>query len=162
VGAVRCYVGLGGNLGDPVAMLHQALDALGRTPGITLRGSSSFWRTAPLGNPAQADFINSVAALDTTLPPRTLLEALLALEQRFGRERSFANAPRTLDLDLLLHGDSVLDEPDLVLPHPRMHERAFVLAPLLELAPDCVIPGRGRARDCLARITGQSVHKLEA
>ncbi|MCX7154616.1 MAG: 2-amino-4-hydroxy-6-hydroxymethyldihydropteridine diphosphokinase [Proteobacteria bacterium] len=158
----RCYVGLGGNLGDPVRTLHEASAALGDIAGTRLLRASSVWRTAPLGHTQQPDFINAAAELESTLTPRALLTALLALEQRFGRERSFANAPRTLDLDLLLHGDAILDEPGLALPHPRMHERAFVLAPLLELAPDCVIPGRGRAADCLARLSDQPVEKLGA
>ena len=160
--AARCYIGLGGNIGTPAQTLREAIAALDSVAGTRLLRASSLWRTAPLGHAEQPDFINAVAEVDSTLAPRALLEALLALEQRFGRERSFANAPRTLDLDLLLHGGSVVDEPGLTLPHPRMHERAFVLAPLLELSPDCVIPGRGRARECLARITDQSVEKLEA
>jgi len=162
VSVARCYIGLGGNLGDPVRTLHEAAAALGGITATRLLRTSSLWRTAPLGHAHQPDFINAVAEVGSALSPRTLLDALLALEQRFGRERSFANAPRTLDLDLLLHGDAALDEPGLALPHPRMHERAFVLAPLLELAPDCVIPGRGRAADCLARLSGQPIEKLGA
>lgn len=162
VSAARCFIGLGGNLADPVRTLHEATAALDEIAGTRLLRASSLWRTAPLSHAQQPDFINAVAEVESTLTPRDLLEALLALEQRFGRERSFANAPRTLDLDLLLHGHAIVGEPGLALPHPRMHERAFVLAPLLELAPDCVIPERGRAADCLARISGQSIEKLGA
>lgn len=158
--AVRCYVGLGGNIGEVRQTLHSALAALGGIPGTSLVRASSLWRTAPLGYSDQPDFINAVAALESTLAPQALLDALLALEQRFGRTRSFANAPRTLDLDLLLHGSAIVIEPCLALPHPRMHERAFVLAPLIEIDPDCIIPGHGRAADCLARITGQPIEKL--
>jgi len=161
VSVTRCHVGLGGNIGGAQQTLRQAIALLADISGTQLVRASSLWRTAPQGHAAQPDFINAVAALDTGLTPRALLDALLALELRFGRERSFANAPRTLDLDLLLHGDTVIAEPGLELPHPRMHERAFVLAPLLELDPDCTIPGRGRAADCLARISGQAVEKLE-
>ena len=158
--AVRCYVGLGGNIGEVRQTLHSALAALGGIPGTYLVRASSLWRTAPVGHSDQPDFINAVAALDSTLAPHALLDALLALEQRFGRKRSFANAPRTLDLDLLLHGSALVSGPCLTLPHPRMHERAFVLAPLIEIDPDCIIPGHGRAADCLARITGQPIEKL--
>lgn len=158
----RCYIGLGGNLGDPARTLTEAIAAMDAIAGTRLLRASSLWRTAPLGHMQQPDFINAVAEVESTLAPRALLTALLALEQRFGRERSFANAPRTLDLDLLLHDETVVNEPGLTLPHPRMHERAFVLAPLLELAPDCMIPGRGRAADCLARISGQSIENLGA
>ena len=158
--AVRCYVGLGGNIGEVRQTLHSALAALGDIPGTYLVRASSLWRTAPVGHSDQPDFINAVAAFDSTLAPHALLDALLALELRFGRKRSFANAPRTLDLDLLLHGSALVSAPCLTRPHPRMHERAFVLAPLIEIDPDCIIPGHGRAADCLARITGQPIEKL--
>lgn len=156
----RCYIGLGGNLGRPLHTLGEAIAALDAIPGTRLLRASSLWRSAPLGHTQQPDFINAVAEVDSTLAPRGLLTALLALELRFGRQRSFANAPRTLDLDLLLHSDAIVREPGLVLPHPRMHGRAFVLAPLLELAPNCIIPGCGRAADCLACISSQNVEKL--
>jgi 2-amino-4-hydroxy-6-hydroxymethyldihydropteridine diphosphokinase len=160
VSVARCYIGLGGNLGDPVQTLRQAIAALGGLAGTQLLRASSLWRTAPLGHTQQPDFVNAVAEVGSTLAPRALLQELLALEQRFGRERSFANAPRTLDLDLLLFGDLIVEEAGLTLPHPRMHERAFVLAPLIELAPECVIPGRGRAADCLERLSGQPIENL--
>lgn len=131
----RAYVGLGANLGaDLLATLTQAAQALATLPGTELTALSSAWRSAPVdaGGP---DFLNAVAALDTMLPPVELLDALQAIERAHGRERPYRNAPRTLDLDLLLHGDAVLVTPRLTLPHPRLAERAFVLCPLLEIAP---------------------------
>lgn len=132
----RAYVGLGANVGaDLLATLTQAARALAALPATRLAALSSAWRSAPVdaGGP---DFLNAVAALDTALSPLELLEALQAIEQAHGRERPYRNAPRTLDLDLLLQGDLVLDTPRLTLPHPRLGERAFVLRPLLEIAPE--------------------------
>ncbi|MBI3349939.1 MAG: 2-amino-4-hydroxy-6-hydroxymethyldihydropteridine diphosphokinase [Burkholderiales bacterium] len=134
----RAYVGLGANLGaDLLATLTQAAQALAALPDTRLLALSSAWRSAPIdaGGP---DFLNAVAALETGLPPLELLDALQAIEQAHGRERPYRNAPRTLDLDLLLYGGLVLDTPRLTLPHPRLAERAFVLRPLLEIAPDLV------------------------
>lgn len=132
----RAYVGLGANLGaDPGATLTQAALHLAALPGTRVAALSSVWRSAPVE--AQGpDFLNAVVALDTGLAPLPLLDALQAIEQAHGRERPYRNAPRTLDLDLLLYGDIVLDSPRLILPHPRLGERAFVLRPLLEVAPD--------------------------
>lgn len=133
--STRAYVGLGANLGtDLLATLTQAASALAALPRTRLVALSSAWRSAPVdaGGP---DFLNAVAALDTALSPIELLDALQAIEQAHGRERPYRNAPRTLDLDLLLHGDHVLDTARLTLPHPRLGERAFVLRPLLEIAP---------------------------
>ncbi len=132
----RAYVGLGANLGaDLLDSLTRAARALATLPDTRLVALSSAWRSAPVdaGGP---DFLNAVAALDTELPPLELLDALQAIELAHGRERPYRNAPRTLDLDLLLHGDQVLDTPRLTLPHPRLGERAFVLRPLLEIAPE--------------------------
>ncbi|NCT85183.1 MAG: 2-amino-4-hydroxy-6-hydroxymethyldihydropteridine diphosphokinase [Comamonadaceae bacterium] len=132
----RAYVGLGANVGaDLSSTLAQATRALAALPGTRLAGLSSAWRSAPVdaGGP---DFLNAVAALDTTLQPLELLDALQAIEQAHGRERPYRNAPRTLDLDLLLYDDLVLDSPRLTLPHPRLGQRAFVLRPLLEIAPE--------------------------
>lgn len=132
----RAYVGLGANLGDDIpAALTAAALSLAALPGTRVAALSSVWRSAPVdaGGP---DFLNAVAALDTTLPPLDLLDALQAIELAHGRERPYRNAPRTLDLDLLLHGDQALDTPRLTLPHPRLGERAFVLRPLLEIAPE--------------------------
>jgi 2-amino-4-hydroxy-6-hydroxymethyldihydropteridine diphosphokinase len=157
--AEKAFIGLGANIGDPGRQLRDALAALDAIPGTRLMRASSLWRTAPVGYAAQPDFVNAVAEVETAQAPRALLEALLAIEKRFGRERSFANAPRTLDLDLLLYGDRVLSEQGLELPHPRMHERAFVLAPLVEIAPEVEIPGKGRADALLARCRDQRIEK---
>jgi len=142
--------------------VRRALAALAELPGTRLLAASSLYRSAPMGVIAQPDFINAVAAAETTLAARALLEALLAAERRFGRRRDFPGAPRTLDLDLLLYGDRVIAEPGLVVPHPRMHERAFVLAPLAEIAPDIAIPGKGRAGTLLAKLGNQKILKIGA
>jgi 2-amino-4-hydroxy-6-hydroxymethyldihydropteridine diphosphokinase len=157
---IRAYVALGSNLGNPVQTLEDAIDAMAALRGSLLKAISSLYRTAPVGLKHQPDFINAVVAVDTRLGPHELLDELFALEARFGRERSVKNAPRTLDLDLLLHGDAVLDDPELTLPHPRMHERAFVLAPLAEVAPNLMVPGRGSVADLLAACAGQRIHPL--
>ena len=129
------YVGLGSNLEQPENQVRQAFDELDRLPHTRVVRKSSLYRTAPVGYEPQPQFINAVAQLETGLPAERLLAELQGIERRHGRERTFQNAPRTLDLDLLLFGDSKLNTPQLTLPHPRMHERAFVLAPLLEIAP---------------------------
>jgi len=129
------YVGIGSNLKDPRAQVLQAFNELDGLPHTRVVKKSSLYRSAPIGHAAQPDFINAVAQLETGLPAEGLLAELQEIETRHGRERSFPNAPRTLDLDVLLFGNAVLDTPSLKLPHPRMHERAFVLKPLLEIAP---------------------------
>jgi 2-amino-4-hydroxy-6-hydroxymethyldihydropteridine diphosphokinase len=154
------FVALGSNLGDPEKNVRQAIAALAELPQSQLVCSSSLYRTAPVDAADQPDFINAVALMSTELAPQALLAALLEIESRFGRERSFRNAPRTLDLDLLLYDAQHMSEPGLVLPHPRMHQRAFVLVPLLELAPACIIPGVGAAADCLARCREQNVLRV--
>ncbi|HTY03975.1 MAG TPA: 2-amino-4-hydroxy-6-hydroxymethyldihydropteridine diphosphokinase [Rhodocyclaceae bacterium] len=156
----RAYVALGSNLGNPVQTIEDAMDAMAGLRGSLLKAMSSLYRTAPVGLRNQPDFINAVVALDTRLGPRELLDELFALEARFGRERSIRNAPRTLDLDLLLHDATVMNDPELTLPHPRMHERAFVLAPLAEIAPDVVVPGRGPVVELLAACAGQRIHLI--
>jgi 2-amino-4-hydroxy-6-hydroxymethyldihydropteridine diphosphokinase len=156
------YVGLGANLGDPRRQLEQALRELDELPDTRVRASSSFYRSAPVGYTDQPDFVNAVAELETRLSAKRLLAGLQAIEGRHGRSRSFANAPRTLDLDLLLFGDERLAAPGLSVPHPRMHERAFVLMPLVEIAPDAAIPGQGMARDLLERCRSQAVQKIDA
>ncbi len=160
IASTKAFIGLGANLGDPEAQVRRALAALADLPGTRLVTASSFYRSAPVGVVAQPDFINAVAEIETALGARALLEALLAAERRFGRRRDFPGAPRTLDLDLLLYGDRVIAEPGLVVPHPRMHERAFVLAPLAEIAPDIAIPGKGRAGALLAARTDQKIEKI--
>ncbi len=156
------YVALGANLADPIAQLRTALDSLTRLPDSSLLRASSLYRTAPVGIHHQPDFINAVAAFETTLRPYEFLDALFAIERQFGRRRDFHHAPRTLDLDLLIYDDQVIEQPQLTLPHPRMHLRAFVLAPLLEIAPDCLIPGRGKAAAWLPAVSMQAIEKLPA
>lgn len=156
---ITAYIGLGANLDDPAAQVELAMDELARLPESRLAARSSLYASAPVGYAGQPDFINAVAALETRLSPRTLLEAMLGIEHQHGRNRTFRNAPRTLDLDLLLYGDAHFHEENLTLPHPRMHERAFVLLPLLEIAPGLAIPGQGSAAALLALCGGQSVHR---
>lgn len=144
------FIGLGSNLEEPRSQLHRAFADLGKLSGTRLLQHSSLYRSAPQGYPDQPDFVNAVAKIDTSLSPQLLLQALLAIERQHGRERTFRNAPRTLDLDILLYDELQLHEHGLTIPHPQMHRRAFVLQPLLELAPDCVIPAIGAAH--LARL----------
>ena len=162
--ACVAYVAIGANLGNPTETVNAAITELAALPAMRLLDVSSLYRTAPVGLKHQPDFINAVAALAipsaTAQPPQQLLTALFAIEARFGRQRSVPNAARTLDLDLLLYGDAVMNEAQLTLPHPRMHLRAFVLAPLLEIAPDCRIPGQGALRDLLAACHDQAIEKL--
>ncbi len=140
----RAYVGLGANLGDRTAMLSTAIDVLGETPGVEVVAVSTLRETDPVGYLDQPRFLNGAVALDTTLAPRELLERLLAVEVMLGRTRDGVRfGPRTVDLDLLLYADLELHEPGLTLPHPRLHERLFALAPLLELDPELVVPGHG-------------------
>jgi 2-amino-4-hydroxy-6-hydroxymethyldihydropteridine diphosphokinase len=160
--SVTAYIGLGANLDDPTKQVRAGLQALAGLTDTRLAAVSSLYRTAPVGYVDQPDFINAVAQLETSLTPRGLLEALLAIEHQHGRVREFTNAPRTLDLDVLLYGDEAVTEPGLTIPHPRMHERAFVMVPLAEIAPDAFVPGRGRARDLLKSLDASSVSKLEA
>lgn len=151
--AVHACIGLGGNVGDVAATLRDALAALDALPGTRLLRASRFYRTPAWGVEAQPDFINAAAVVETTLAPRALLDALLAIERGHGRERAADGSrwgPRTLDLDLLLYGDAVIDEPRLAVPHPQMHLRAFVLVPLAEVAPGAEVPGRGRVDALLA------------
>lgn len=147
--AVRAYIGIGSNLADPLAQVRQAfrdLDAIPQSRGVA---RSPLYRSKPLGPQDQPDYINAAAALETTLSADDLLRALQAIEAAHGRIRQQRWGPRTLDLDLLLYGDLVRQDPDLTLPHPRLHERAFVLRPLYAIAPGLVIPGRGAVRRLL-------------
>jgi len=157
--AVTAYVGLGANLGDASAALDAAEAALDALPGTRVAASSPRYRTAPV-DASGPDYLNAVAALDTDLSAEALLAALHEIELRHGRERPYRNAPRTLDLDLLLHGETRIDLPHLVVPHPRLHERAFVLVPLADLAPDLEVPGRGRVRDLLDAVADQRIERL--
>ena len=154
------YVALGANLGDPSATIRAAFGALANLPESRVVHCSSLYRTAPVGNTEQPEFINAVAALETTLAPESLLDALFDIEARFGRIRAEKNGPRTLDLDLLLYNNQQLNLPRLTLPHPRLHLRAFVLYPLAELAPDLQLPGRGSIAAWLPAVANQGISRL--
>lgn len=156
------FVGLGANVGDPENQVRRAIADLSRIPRTRLLASSSLYCSAPLGVAPQPDFVNAVAKLETGLSVRQLLEELLAAEARAGRERPFPGAPRTLDLDLLLYGDETIEQPGLTVPHPRMHERAFVLVPLAEIAADISIPRKGGVKTLLAACRGQQILKIGA
>lgn len=157
----NAFIALGANLGDPVTTIQAAFSALSRLPNTRLIAVSSLYRTAPVGLLNQPDFINAVARIKTARSPRELLADILALEADFGRQRSIKNAPRTLDLDLLLHGENCIHETNLTLPHPRMHQRAFVLIPLHEVAPELSIPGLGKIADLLIGCQDQVVERLQ-
>ena len=152
------YIGLGANLGDARAALHQALQELAATPGITNLRTSGLYRTAPVDS-SGPDYLNAAAALHTTLDAMSLLRRLQAIELAHGRERPYRNAPRTLDLDLLWFDGQSLDLPDLTVPHPRMHERAFVLAPLQELAPTLVLQ-QGEVSALLSACADQAIERI--
>ena len=156
----RAFIGLGANLGEPPRQLRAGLAALEGIPTTRLVAQSSLYRSAPLGFAEQPDFVNAVAQIHTGLTARALLDALLAIERGFGRSRSHANSPRTLDLDLLLYDMMEIDEPGLRVPHPRMHTRAFVLAPLAEIDPGIEIPRQGPIAPLLAACAGQAIERL--
>jgi 2-amino-4-hydroxy-6-hydroxymethyldihydropteridine diphosphokinase len=153
-------VALGSNLEDPSAQIRRALDALAALPGTRLARRSSLYRNPPSGYLDQPEFVNAVAQIETRLEPRELLERLLAIEQLHGRVRDVPNGPRTLDLDILLYGGRRVRVPGLTIPHPRMLERAFVLVPLAEIAPDAAVPGRGRIADLLKNVDTSVLVKL--
>ncbi|HLX21969.1 MAG TPA: 2-amino-4-hydroxy-6-hydroxymethyldihydropteridine diphosphokinase [Usitatibacter sp.] len=137
-------IALGSNLDDPEAQVRRGFDEIAALPQTDLRARSRLYRTAPAGYADQPDFINACALVDTQLAPRALLENLLAIERAHRRVRTIPNGPRTLDLDIILYGDQVIDEPGLTIPHPRAHERDFVLKPLRDVWPDFVIPGASK------------------
>jgi 2-amino-4-hydroxy-6-hydroxymethyldihydropteridine diphosphokinase len=155
------YVGLGANLGDARAALESAFDELAALPGTVNLRRSSIWRSAPIDS-SGPDYLNAVAELRTTLAPLDLLHCLQAIERAHGRERPYRNAPRTLDLDLLLVDGVATDGAELTLPHPRAHLRAFVLQPLAELAPALVIPGRGAVAELLRTVADQRTARLDS
>lgn len=158
----RAFVALGSNLQDPQQQILRAFAELDGLPQTRVTVKSPLYRSAPVGYDNQPDFINAVAEVCTTLAPVALLRQLLALETAHGRERPFPNAPRVLDLDLLLYDDLELHDPELTLPHPRLQERGFVLFPLADIAPDMLVPGQGRVRDLLRTCPGQGVERLAA
>ena len=151
---------LGSNLGDRAATLQGAVDAVLESPAVTGVAVSPVYETEPVGGPEQPDYLNAVLLLDTELPSLALLERAHAVEQAFGRERTEPNGARTLDIDVISVGDEVRADPALTLPHPRAHDRAFVLRPLADVAPDLVLPGRGRVWELLAALrTGAAVRE---
>jgi 2-amino-4-hydroxy-6-hydroxymethyldihydropteridine diphosphokinase len=151
---VRACVGLGANRGDPRAQVEHAVAALAALSQTRLLARSRLWRTPPWGPVPQADYLNAAVALDTTMTPRALLDALFAIERGAGRDRAHEQrwGPRRLDLDLLLYAEQQLDEPGLKVPHPRIAERAFVLLPLADIDPALVVPGAGTVAELLARV----------
>ena len=154
------YVALGANLIDPITQVRAALAALEQIPESRVLSASSLYSTEAITADKQPDYVNAVASLETTLTPDTLLTALFDIENRFGRQREYHHAPRTLDLDLLLYDDQTIDTERLQVPHPRMHLRAFVLKPLTEIAPDIVIPGRGKATAWLPAVAAQRIERM--
>ena len=155
------WIGLGSNLGNPGAQLRKALLHLEDTAGIELRKISGFYRTAPWGKLDQDDFLNAVANIETELQPGELLDVLLQIEQLMGRDRSAGRwGPRRIDLDLLTYDDLVMKSPGLEIPHPRMHLRAFVLRPVLELDPDFIIAGKQSAKECLSALDDQDIEYI--
>ncbi len=154
---VRAFVAFGANLGDPIASFGLALERLATLPDTQVKAHSSLYRTAPIGVENQPDYINAVIEIETGLAARPLLTALLTIEHQNGRTRTFNMAPRSMDLDLLLYGDTSINEDDLQVPHPRMHLRAFALLPLAEIAPETIIPGRGRVVDLLRNVSDQAI-----
>jgi len=156
------YVGLGSNLADPRAQLEHAMEGLAKLPQTQLARRSRLYRSAPWGRIDQPEFVNAAAVLETELSARELLDGLLAIERRAGRRRDATRwGPRVLDLDILAYAERIIDEPGLRVPHPHLHERAFVLVPLAEIAPDLVVPGRGRAEELLRNIDCSSCWPLE-
>ena len=162
IAPVIAFIGLGGNLGDPAATLRSALSVLEDMQGSRLLRASRLYRTPAWGVEQQPDFINAVAMLETSLGAQALLQSLFAIERQHGRvrEAELRWGPRTLDLDLLLYGEAVIDEPGLRVPHPHLHERAFALLPLLELAADARIPGHGLARDAMSLLEKSDIQPL--
>ncbi|MGA0033519.1 MAG: 2-amino-4-hydroxy-6-hydroxymethyldihydropteridine diphosphokinase [Burkholderiales bacterium] len=158
---VAACIALGANIGEPVRQVEAAFSALAALPDTRLIARSSLYRSAPVGYADQPDFVNAVAIIETALAPQALLDALLGIERAHGRVRDFANAPRTLDLDIVLYGDRVVRDPGLTIPHARMLERAFVMLPLSEIAPDAVVPGHGVVRELAARVDAASVAQLQ-
>lgn len=155
------YIGLGANLGDARQTLKDAVVCIAQQAGVTVVARSALYRTAPV-DAGGDDYFNAVVAVETSFSPHQLLRVCQHIEQQFGRERPFHNAPRTLDLDLLIYGDHQHQDDDLLVPHPRMTQRAFVLVPLLELCADLEIPGKGRAADYLSTVADQRIEKVSS
>ncbi|AIY43543.1 2-amino-4-hydroxy-6-hydroxymethyldihydropteridine pyrophosphokinase [Collimonas arenae] len=156
---VTAYIGIGANLGDAASQVQRAILQLGKLPHTSLKSQSSLFCTAPL-DAGGDDYVNAVACLETRLAAHDLLQGLQQIEQDFGRERPYPNAPRTLDLDMLLYGQASIQDAVLTVPHPRMTQRAFVLIPLLQIDPFIVIPNRGPAHQFAPRVADQLIRKL--
>ena len=154
------FLSLGSNLGDREANIREALDWLARRPGIALKRVSSFYETAPIGFADQPDFINAAALIETDLDPAALLHTVVAIESDMGRVRNFQWGPRVMDIDILLCDRAVINTPELTIPHPRMMERAFVMAPLAEIAPDLELPDGRKPQEILEGLKDQRVRKL--
>lgn len=157
---ITAFIALGSNLANPVAQVQAGLRSLAALPHTRLTGASSLYRNPAVGMRDQPDFVNAVASIETRLAPRALLEGLLTIEREHGRVRDFPNAPRTLDLDIALYDEQVIDEPGLTVPHPRMLDRAFVLVPLAEIAPQAMVPGAGFAARLAARVDATGLVRL--
>lgn len=155
----QVFIALGSNLEDPVFQVRKALDEIAMLPENNLLACSSLYRSAPIGKCDQPDFINAVVQIETTLSPHNLLKALLQIEQNHGRVRGLPNDPRTLDLDILMYDKLECNKHNLILPHPRMHQRAFVLKPLMEISKDCIIPGRGTVAELLSACAEQRLER---
>jgi 2-amino-4-hydroxy-6-hydroxymethyldihydropteridine diphosphokinase len=158
--AVAAFIALGSNLGDPSAQIHSAVREVGKLPDTRVLRRSSLYRNPPEGELNQPEYVNAVAEIETRLSARALLDRLLEIERAHGRAREYPNAPRTLDLDIVLYGDRVVREPGLVIPHPRMLARAFVLVPLAEIAPEAQVPGYGRVADLAAKTDASGMTRL--
>lgn len=154
------FIGLGSNIAEPLTQVLLAMQAIDQFPDTRVLARSAMYRSAPVGYLEQPDFINAVIKVETALAPLALLQALLELEQKQGRTREFLNSPRTLDLDVLLYDNLQHHEHGLTVPHPQMHKRAFVLLPLLEIAPDCMIPGVGMAKAAMQHCVDQQLERL--
>jgi len=160
-GGTRVTIALGSNLGHRLENLQGGLDALFDAPGLALVVVSPVYQTAPVGGPQQPDYLNAVLIATTTLPAHAVLERCHGVETVFGRVRDETWGPRTLDLDIIAYGDVVSDDPELTLPHPRAHERAFVLAPWHDIDPDAEIPGWGPVADLLAKADSADIQRLD-
>lgn len=154
-----CYIGIGANLGDAREQVERAIARIGDLPSSSLTAQSSLFRTAPVDAGGE-DYINAVVKLETSLTAPALLDHLQAIEKDFGRERPYVNAPRTMDLDLLLYGQKTMKSDKLTVPHPRMTQRAFVLIPLLQIDPFIQIPGKGAAHSFVPAVAGQAIQKI--
>lgn len=158
----NAYIALGSNLEDPVTQIERGLADIDALSGTRVTSRSSLYRSAPVGYLDQPDFVNAVAGVETALPPAELLKALLDIETRHGRTRERVNGPRTLDLDIVVYGNREVNEPGLHIPHPRMRDRAFVIVPLAEIAPDLDVPGLGPVSELLAGVDRASLQRVNA